>query len=336
MSDLAHLAPEINLTLKNAKKILIHCHPSPDGDSIGGALGMWHLLQDQGYAVDVIIGDSAKPRAFNFLPGFDQILEKNFTQVNLNHYDVFLAQDSAGLEMITRLEPVVFPEHLKVIVIDHHPSNTRYGHINLVLDQEPSNCQVIYQLAKELGWKVSPAAAICLLVGIYTDTGGFRYLKTQAAQTFQIAAELTMINPDLEKAIFELDNHNDANRLIAEGIALSNIRQICDDQVAISIISYADIQKHQLTARDTEKLGIANKLISVDSWQIGISMIETEPNQINVSIRTRDAQQYDLTKLAKALGGGGHKAAAGANFDNTIEQAIDQIEQKIHQLYPEL
>ena len=133
-------APAILTAINKATKVLLHCHPSPDPDSVGSALAMKFALGQLGKTSVVISGDSPIPEAFKHFPGAEEIERKNFLEVNLSEFDLFIVLDSASLGMISRRGEIKFPESLDVVVIDHHRSNEGFGRINLIEPSSPATC----------------------------------------------------------------------------------------------------------------------------------------------------------------------------------------------------
>ena len=337
MSDpVKKLAPAIWSEIQKANSILLHCHPSPDADSVGGVLGMMHVLKKLNKQVTVIIGDSEAPSSLSCLPGYDQILLKNWFQIDLSNFDLFISQDSSSLSQVSRLGEVKFPDSMRVVVIDHHDTNTKYGHINLVEPEYPAVCQMDYELFKEWQVEINPDSAICLFLGMYTDTGGFKYLGTTPA-TFNAAAELSNINPDFHKVIFELENNNSPEQVRFMGLSLSCIELYFSGKVAIAAVSHDQLVKFGIKKIHTEKVDISNILKSVKGWEVGIRFTEAEPHQVTLSMRTRDPEKFDVGKIASATGfGGGHKAASGANIPMSFEEAKKHLLSSIQTAYPDL
>src|ERR1035437_3297518 len=193
-------APKIFAAIKAANNILLHCHPSPDPDSVGSALAMKFALESLGKKATVIRGDSEIPQAFMHFPGADSIVPKNFFEVDLKEFDLFIVQDSGSMSMISRRGEIKFPKTLNVIVIDHHATIADFGSINLIEPSYPACCQILFDLFKEWKILITPDIAKNLFIGTYTDTGGFKYEKT-APETLAMAAELTKIAPDFHKII---------------------------------------------------------------------------------------------------------------------------------------
>ncbi|HJZ05668.1 hypothetical protein A2634_05215 [Candidatus Amesbacteria bacterium RIFCSPHIGHO2_01_FULL_48_32] len=330
------LAPIIWSEIQKANSILLHCHPSPDGDSIGGVLAMMHVLKSLDKKVTVIAGDSEKPSSFSVLPGFDEIIAKNLTQTNLSEFDLFIIQDSSSLGQITKLAETKFPESLRTIVIDHHATNTEFANINLVDSTYPAVCQMIYDLFQEWKVEISPEAAVSLFVGIYSDTGGFKYQNTDA-NTLLAAAHLAKINPDFPKIIFELENNYEPEQIKFIGLCLTHIETYFFNRVAIAAVPYSVLQENSIRKEHTEKAEISNMLKSVKDWEIGIRFTEAEPGIVTLSFRTRNPDKHDVGKLAMATGfGGGHKSASGATFKMPFEQARKHLLETIQKVYPDL
>jgi phosphoesterase RecJ-like protein len=336
MNNFSKLSKQIFDLIRESDHILLSLHPSPDGDSVGSSLAMYHYLTTLGKDVQLIKGDSELPTYLKKLPGYDQITLKNYFELDLNSFDLFIILDSSALNQISKINQVTFPKNLKTIIIDHHSTNEHFGDINLVDNDSPATAQIITQLI--LDWKVAitPAMAINLFTGIYMDTGGFKYPKTTDV-TFSLTSTLAKLNPDFPQYIFDFENNDEPNRIIFKGLALSSIEHYFGNKVALSAISYQRLKRYHLKKQDTEKGEISNILKAVVGWDIGISLVETEPGVCIISLRTRDSQTYDLSLIAKTVGtGGGHRAAAGSNIYKSYSQAKKHLIKTIGKLYPDL
>lgn len=331
------MAPVILEKIKSAKHILLHLHPSPDPDSLCSGLAMKMALEQLGKKVTLIAGDSPTPSAFSHFPGFDTITKKNFGEVDFSAAgapDLFIAQDAGGLETISRLAPPVFPASLSVIVIDHHISNPKYGQINLVDATYAATCQLLADLLRLWNINITHDIAINLIVGMYTDTSGFKHESATPALLATVA-ELSVIAPDYTKAIFVMENSNTPGAIRFQGLALSSIQTFLDGRLAISIIPYSVIEKKiaegLFSVDDTGTNILASLLKSAIGWDVGVCLIEREPGKVKASFRTRDSKQFDLSVIATRCGGGGHKAAAGANMNCSIEEATKRVIASVEQ-----
>ncbi len=303
-----------------AKSILLHCHPNPDPDSVGSALGLAHALRGVGKAVTVIQGDSDLDFAPGVFPGLETIVKKNWFELDLNNFDLFIALDVSNRQRVSAKGEVTFPPTMKTVVIDHHAGGEAFGRINLIEPSYPATAQILYDLFKVWQINLTHDAALCLLIGIYTDTGGFKYPGTTSA-TFSAVAELSSLAPDFAQAIFQMENNNPPGRVLFQGLALNAIETFCDNKVAIAAVSYEKLKTKGISESDTAHSPIANILKSVKGWEIGISLIENEPGLVRASFRARADKKYDLAQLAAKLGGGGHSAASGATIKAPLEEA---------------
>ncbi len=325
------LAPEILAKVQNAKSILLHCHPSPDPDSVGSALATKFALEQLGKKVTVIKGDSDIPKNFDF-PGISSIVDKNYFEIDLNDYDLFMIQDSGAKEMVSAKGEIVFPEHLTTIVIDHHASNKGYGNINCIDSSYPATGQLLYDLFIAMGIKINHDIAINLLTGIITDTGSFRY-GANMTETLGVAYELAKLAPDFPKVISTMENSNRKESLVFEGLMLSSAKTFFDGKFAMASMTYDQIIENGFKHEDIFTGGIVNKLKSVIGTEVSAILIEKDKGEVKISLRSRNADKFDVSKLAVALGGGGHRSAAGARLKMDLPSAIDKLVNTVKELY---
>jgi len=326
-------APLILAEIKKARSILLHCHPSPDPDSVGSALAMKFALEQLGKKATVIRGDSEIPQAFMHFPGAGEIVKKNFGEVDLKEFDLFLIQDTASPEMVSRKFLPTFPLAIKTIVIDHHATNASYADINLVDLSSPATAFIIFQLFKEWGIEITPDIAADLFIGIYSDTGGLKYHPTDH-RVFMAMADLVKVFPDFGKMVFTIENSETKDNLYFQAMALGSIELSCGDNLAMTVVSNADLLKKGINKESARGDVIANMLKSVIGWNIGVSIVEIEPDKIKMNFRTRDADKFDVSKLAAAVGGGGHRAAAAAVVSGiSLSDAKALVVAKAKELY---
>ncbi len=338
MTDqIKELASEILEVILKSKKILLHCHPYPDPDSIGSVLAMSEVLKHMGKEVFSIIGDTEYPQNLLGLPNYKWIQPKNFTQIDTSEFDLFIILDSSSTAQITRLVPIVFPDNMNTIVIDHHPTNSKFGKINLVESSYSSTSQILYELFKLWNVEVSPDTAVCLFMGIYADTGGFKYLNS-TPETIFVASELVKINPNYHKLLFDLENSKKPIEIEMVGLAFSSVEKYFSNQVVLSVIRYEEIKKRNLSKNDAMEGLVASQLRTVVGWDLVASLVEAEHNVVTVSLRTRDENKFDVSKIAKTVGekGGGHKGAAGTTIMEPVSKAKATLLRAIEQAFPEL
>ncbi len=323
--------------IAKANNILLHIHPGPDADSIGASLSFYHILKNMRKNVVLISGDSELPQRFSTIPGIKNIINKNFFETDLSHFDLFIINDSSSLAQISRKGKVSFPKNLKTIAIDHHISNEKFANINLIAPKCSSTCQILYELFQSKKIKLTKNIAACLFIGIYTDTGGFKYFNP-TYKTFDIASKLAKIYPKFDQLIFDLENNDSPDYIKFTSLLLSSVENHFNENVAIASISYDQIKKNNLnTSTVTNYSVVTNMLKAVTGWNIAMTLVEVQPNLIKVNFRTRDPKTFDLAKIASATGsGGGHKSAAGATIQKSLPEAKKILLDIIKKLYPKL
>lgn len=236
--------------------------------------------------------------------------------------------------MISKLGEVVFPDQLSTVIIDHHSTNKEYAKINLVETSYPSACQILFDLFQEWKIKLTPEISINLFMGMYTDTGGFKYPLT-TTDTFRAAAKLAETGIDFPKIIFEMENSQDPKSIEYMGLFFSSIKHYFSGKVAICSVTYQQFLDNNIPV-DIEVPELSNIIKSAIGNDISISLTEDQLNIVSVSMRRRN-DKYDLAKIATATGsGGGHPYAAGATLKMLMPKAIDFLLETIQKVYPEI
>jgi len=315
MNNIQEAAKPIWEAIQKSKHILLHLHPNPDPDSVGSALAMYHALRGVGKAVTVIGGDSPRPTFLAHLPGFGTIEPKNWSEINPADFDLFIILDVGDRERISRRVPVVFPPALRTVAIDHHVTNKEFAEINLIESKYPATAQILYELFREWKIKLTHDIALCLFIGLWGDTLSFRIPATLPS-TFRAAADLVERAPDFAAAIFAIENNRTPDELRFQGLALSSLAILPGGRVAYAAVSHESLMEKRVDASLLETGGLANFIKSVRGWEIGACFTELEPGMVKASFRARDVGRFDLSRLADALGGGGHPAAAGFRIKN--------------------
>jgi phosphoesterase RecJ-like protein len=323
---------EILNQIDKSKSILLICHPSPDPDSVCSNLALKFGLEKMGKEVTLIAGDSKIPEAFMHFPGASSIVAKNLFEINIEDFDLFIILDISTPQQVSRFKPIEFPMKIKTILIDHHLSNKGFADIDYIEKDAPATGQIVYDLLKKWGIQIDQAIAANLMLAIYTDTVG---LKTEISdpRTFEIFAELAKLTLNFSELMSKLENSEEPQKLKFYGIGLSNIESLLEDKLAISYVSNEELKKIGIDDLSMGASYISTMMKMVEKWKIVISAVEVSPNRIKASLRTNEPNNFDVSKLATELGGGGHKAAAGVNLIMSYDQAKKMIVAKAKELY---
>jgi len=305
--------------IKKAKKILLTVHVSPDQDSVASVLAMELVLRRMGKKTK-IISFSQIPSKLKFISGTERIETADFAKIDFSEFDLFIALDSAQERMITRSHfPESFPSNFKIVNIDHHITNTRFGDINLVVPTS-STTEILYQLFKIWQVKIDKTLARLLFYGIFADTGCFQYSST-SVETFKIAADLIEKGASLNEAVLVSFRSYSLKTLKYWGRVLDNMQTDGSGKFIWSKISKKE--REELGVEVTEVEGAANFFAPIVSGtEFGIILMEEE-GLVRGSLRSRDV--FDVSKIAVELGGGGHKAAAGFSLNMSLAEAEKEV-----------
>lgn len=306
--------------IKGAKKILINCHQRPDLDSISSALSMCQALHKLGKDSEIICPDD-KLMELDFLACFDDFNKIDYQTFDFSKYDLFIILDSASEEVVTGSKDIALPD-IEKIVIDHHKTNTRFGDINLIDDSRSSATELLYLLFLDWQVDIDRDLATSLLTGILGDTGAFEYHNT-TPRTLHIAAELMEKGADKDGILLKIFRSKPMNLMKFWGKVLDNMEVDENGKFtwcAIPYEVYKNLGEPQ-TARES-----ASSLFTrmIDGTEFGIVMLEESPGYLRASFRARSTD-FDVSKIALQLGGGGHAGAAGATVEGNFEEAVNKV-----------
>lgn len=309
--------------IKKANKILVNCHRGPDSDSVGSALALSKVLQLMNKEV-IIVCPSDIPEDLRFLAGADQVKKIDYSSFDFSKYDLFLAIDSSNYSMIAGNKELAQPETIPFIVIDHHLSNSGFGKINLIDSKATSTGELLFKIFKDWEIDLDADVAKCLLTGIIGDTGSFQY-QNVGAETLEIAAELINEGADKDEIINNIYRNINFSEVKIWGQIIENMQIDREHRFvwsAIPVTVYKDVIGIESAKEDAANLFFP----IVKDTDFGMIMEERDDGTLSVSFRARS--DFDVSKVAAELGGGGHKAAAGArlegmDFDEAVEKVLE-------------
>lgn len=300
---------QIAETLKTASNVLIGTHEHPDGDALGSSLAVHFALEQLGIASTVYIPDPA-PDFFEFLPGFSKLTT---TKPVMTDFDTVILLDYTQLYR-THLEDEVLGRD-RVISIDHHYDNTKQAAINLVVPEGAATAHILYPLFLALHIPITQDIANCLLTGIFTDTGSFMH-DSVTPDILEIASELMKKGARLSHIAHETYQKKDLSSLKIWGRALSRILMNEKTGASISLITKEDLEQCNATLDDLS--GVVSMLNALPGTKYALLLVEYEDGKIKGSLRSEPQKQVDVSKIAKRLGGGGHKLASGFEIEGHI------------------
>src|SRR3954468_21357089 len=311
-SDIDRVADAI----RTGDRFLLTTHENPDGDALGSLLATHRILEALGK--DTVMFLTAKefplPVEYRFLP-----LEEVFHEPPADIDDrVVIFLDCGNIDRM----PVDFLQNGdKVINIDHHHDNTRFGLINLVDVDASCTAEIVYDLTGLLDVQLTPEIANALYVGLVTDTGKFMYENTDA-RSHRMAAGLIEAGVEVNDVYRRLYEHAPLEKLKLLALALEKISLLDDGRLAITYISAQDYAATGSSEALTE--GIIDHLRTIDATQVAAVVRDQADGRAarKVSMRSTDGR-VDVSAIARVTGGGGHRRAAGFGTDLSYEEIVD-------------
>jgi len=314
-------APEIQQivdAIRGRQRFVLSSHSRPDGDSIGSQLAMAYALRALGKDVAVVNADPAPPPLMAF-PGVPDI---RIAPTVDDDFDAAIIMECGDLGRTG----VAGLDRFFVVNIDHHPGNTGYGRINW-FDAGAAACgEMVFDLVRALGVKLSLEIATHIYLAILTDTGSFHY-SSISTRTFDICHEALEAGVDPVLVARNVYDSNNMGRLKLFGAVLSAMQIDGTGRIAIVYLDHEMAREAGGTYEDTE--GLINLPLTVKEIQAVVFFKQAEGEEYRVSMRSKG--NIDIGAVAKEFGGGGHKNAAGCTVNGAIDALQKLLLEKIEQ-----
>lgn len=313
-----HIAEQIHTHIQQAQKIVVVPHQNPDGDAMGSATAVLHYLHhlEKPGVIFCITPISAR---WHFLHHSEHATSDPaiFTDKNV---DTIIVLDSGDLAY-AGIKQLLENHSATIINIDHHNTNEGYGHLNMVIPTASSTTEVLYRFFKHNNIPFNDKMATSLLTGFITDTDSFTNAAT-SAEALAAASDLVRHGGNLHTVNDSTIKNKTVESLKLWGTVLSRLKKHEVLNLTYTYITHADLTEHNFGEQETE--GIANLLNNLDDTTIALILKETGDGHIKGSFRTTK-EGVDVSELAKKMGGGGHKKAAGFTTKGTIDEVLNKI-----------
>ncbi len=300
----------IDEQLRSAQQILIVSHVRPDGDAIGSLLALGLALQNQGKIVQMVLSDGV-PASFRFLPGSEQVKKSHEGQP-----DITITVDCSDFQRTgDALAAFARPD----IVIDHHVTNEAFGTLNLIETKAVATASVLMCHMPVWGMEITPAIAANLLTGLITDTLGFRTSNT-TPECLRQAAELMELGADINDIYYRSLVHRTFPAARYWGAGLSSLQRA--DGIIWATLTLEARKASGYGGNDDADL--INVVSAIDESDITMMFVEQKNGTVKISWRA-SRPQIDVSGIAVQFGGGGHKAAAGAEVGGRLPEVQEQV-----------
>ena len=301
-------------TIENVAKVLtekdnivILCHRSPDGDTIGAAFALYDALLCIGKTVRIECADEFGSRFSHITNG---VIFPDFVP------EYVVAVDVPDNNLLgTKKEE--YPE--VDMCIDHHGTHVPFAKYTYVESTAASACEIMYEVCCALNGDVNSTQAVALYTGVATDTGCFRFSNT-TVRTHIIAGKL------LEKNIDYMQIHqnvfaNSKTRALLEAKVVNEARFFYNDKVAIQFVN--DEIKDSVGACDDDVCALASTLQNINCVLLGITLRQTGENTFRLSVRSK--KPVSAADFCRKFGGGGHTEAAGCTIEGDFADVYQNL-----------
>ncbi len=316
MIEIDYLYRHAHDALGRAKRALLVSHPKPDGDTLGAASAVLNFCRAAGIPATGFCMDPV-PAQYLYMPG-TELFTNDPSVFDGAIHDVVAVFDAGDLrfagiaERLAAMQPRPF-----IINFDHHATNERYGDINIVDVAASSTAEVTYRFLETIGADIDRATATCLLTGILTDTGSFSNAATTST-SLEAGSDLMRRGAKIQEVASRLMRNKPIAALRLWGEALSRVKYDKKTDTASTAIFAKDMDG----VDDEHVEGVSNFMNQF--LDVGTVLVLKELPGGKVRGSLRSASEIDVAARAKALGGGGHKKAAGFTIPGKIVETADE------------
>lgn len=328
----------ISKLLINPRKIVLTAHASPDGDTIGSCLALYHYLIQFGHQVQVIVPDQA-PEFLQWMSDYNKViifdLDENKGKQAIEDAEIIFAVDynafhRAGNGMQTLLENA---SAIK-LMIDHHPDPATVFEEKISDTSASSTAELVYRFIEDSDNlnKINKQVAESLYVGLLTDTGSFSF-SINSDKPYKMAAFLFNTGIDIQAINQRIYSAFTENRLRLTGYAISEKLVVNQTtRMAYIALSKEELNRFNHQSGDTE--GLVNYALGIENIVVAVLMTEKE-GRIRLSFRSKG--KFAVNRIANEyFEGGGHRNAAGGNSYKSMEETIQRLNETILQYKSEL
>lgn len=315
-SEQEDLFEAIAYLIGEAQTIAICAHTNPDGDALGSQLALKLLIESRWPRKQVICllaDDDPCPRIYTFLEGADQLVHASEYE---GSPDLFISVD---LSIPSRLNygEQVMRRSRSVVVIDHHPCEKPYGDAALIRPEAAAAGVIIAEFAQYLDVTITPAMAQSLFCAIATDTGRFQYQNADA-EAFQIASMLVAAGANPSEVSLNVYQSFRLQFLHLKSLVMGRVRTFEHGRISYSYATVADIERTGASLDESD--GLVDVVRSVAGSEVALFLKEVPGGKVRGNLRSKG--DHDISVVARALGGGGHRAASGFTVEGSVDDAL--------------
>src|SRR4051812_22887498 len=304
--------------IRDHDRFTVVTHENPDGDALGSLLATSLALRSLGKDVVMYLaGDAPLPAESRFL----ELAELRRSLPDDAENRVLLAVDCANARRIGESDEPLARARL-VVDVDHHHDNSRFGDVNLIVPDASSPAEIVRDVIRRLGVELTAEMAEALYVALVTDTGRFQYSNT-TPKSLRLAAELVEAGADVHGIFRHVYETVQFTKLKLLARALDRAQLFEGGRLVVSYLLRPDFA--EVGAEEPYSEGIIDYLRSVEGSEM-VALIREPPRDggpaRRVSLRSSH-DEVDVSAIARQVGGGGHRQAAGFSSEREIGEIVE-------------
>ncbi|UCE61075.1 MAG: hypothetical protein JSU63_04860 [Phycisphaerales bacterium] len=309
------------------KRPLLLTHTNPDGDALGSLAAMRAILQLQGIEALAVLFDPL-PGRYALFSRFEPmpILGVDISEDGLSGVDGIMVLDTCAYAQLRPIADWLRAADVPKIAVDHHITRDQLADAYVIDESAAANCLILHDWVRFVAWELDHTAREALFVGIAMDTGWFRHSNTDD-RAFSAVATLASEGVSPHELYGRLFHRESPGRIRLLGIALEGMDLLAEGRLAIMTLDDGAFAKAGAQYADTED--IVNEPLRIDSVAAAVLMVARGDGVIRTSFRSKEplregGPDLDVARIAQALGGGGHRRAAGARITGELA-AVRQL-----------
>jgi phosphoesterase RecJ-like protein len=297
------------------EQIMVLGHKDADGDTLGCSLAFGEALRRQGKQVSIVMPQPLSQK-YAWMPGFDQVAERPAEGSNI---ELVLFFDAGNLARTGKAAEHI-AESATIVNVDHHPSNSRFGDVNIIDPDASAVGQMVLDMLEHFGWEITPTMAMNLYTALMTDTGGFRHENT-TPRALCDAARLGLLGANPAHVASMVYKTRPLTTLKLSGLSIASLEVELDGRLVWARVTRRMLREAGAAMAESED--IIDTLNSLGGLEVAIIFKEIGARLTKISVRSRGA--VDAAALCGQFGGGGHVRAAGAEIQLRLDDAVPTV-----------
>jgi len=319
------LPADIRSVIEEGSSFLVLGHIGPDGDCLSSQIAMAELLKSLGKTTTLV---NAGPFERSEITHLATRFHTEITEEMRSDNPIVVVVDCSSMERIGSLAEQI--TGLTTIIFDHHASGEYFGDYRYITPRSISTTFIVMHLYKEFAIPITPEIAEHLFFGFATDSGFFRFINAYRGDVLRYAAELVDLGVSPNEMADRMSGGKNLDYVKYVGKLIDRSEVLLDGRLIIASSYIRDSRAFDTTDRPSDML--YSMLLSIKGVEVVLYLKELEPQLTEIGFRSSHHNAFNVGALAEKLGGGGHRKAAGATVNQSVESVRDFLIELVKEL----